>query len=180
VTSTEGGAGGTASASLVVAAGVAPPTIDKSFGRPIITLNETTPLIFTLTNPNPGTALTGVSFSDVMPDGLVVATPNGLENTCGGAAIAVSGGNKVALTDGGLAPGGSCAVSVIVTGITVGAKHNTMSAVTSREGGLGGTSSARVIVLPASPPVPTLSPWGLAFLALLLGIAGAFVYSRAR
>jgi fimbrial isopeptide formation D2 family protein/uncharacterized repeat protein (TIGR01451 family) len=177
VTSTEGGTGGTASASLTVAA-VAPPTIDKAFGRPIIALNETTPLIFTVTNPNAGTALSGVGFSDAMPDGIVVATPNGLENTCGGAAIAVSGGNKVTLAGGELPAGGSCTVTAIVSGITVGAKLNTMSAVTSTEGGTGRTASARLIVLPSPVPIPALSPWALALLALLVAAAGAFLFLR--
>ena len=79
VTSAEGGAGGTAAASLVVVAPpvVSPPTIAKAFGAASIAVNGTTALTFTLTNPNPGTALTGVGFSDTLPAGLVVATPNG-------------------------------------------------------------------------------------------------------
>ena len=59
VTSTEGGTGGTATAFLVVVEPpeVAPPTIAKAFGAASIVVNGTTPLTFTLTNPNPVTAL---------------------------------------------------------------------------------------------------------------------------
>jgi hypothetical protein len=180
VTSTEGGSGGAASATLAVEAGVEPPTIAKHFGRGIILLNETTSLTFTLTNPNPGTAFTGMGFTDPLPDGLVVATPNALASTCGGAAIAVDGGGKVTLAGGVLPAGGSCTITVNVTGVTVGAKHNVTSSITSTEGGTGESASARLGVLPSQPPIPTLSPWALAILALLLAGAGALLFSRLR
>jgi uncharacterized repeat protein (TIGR01451 family) len=181
VTSTEGGTGETASATLTVApAAVAPPTIAKAFQRRIILLNETTSLTFTLTNPNPGAALTGVDFTDPLPEGLVVGTPSALASTCGGAAIAVDGGGEVVLSGGGLPAGGSCTISVNVTGVTVGAKRNITSPVTSTEGGTGGTASARLGVLPSPPPIPTLSPRALALLALLVAGAGASLFSRIR
>jgi uncharacterized repeat protein (TIGR01451 family) len=180
VTSTEGGAGGTASATLTVEAGVEPPTIAKTFHRSVILLGETTPLTFTLTNPNPGAALTDIGFTDPLPDGLVVATPNGLANTCGGAADAVAGGDKVALAGGGLPAGGSCTITVNVTGVTTGAKHNVTSPITSTEGGTGGTASARLGVFLSQPPIPTLSLWALAILALLVAGAGAFLFPRFR
>ena len=78
---------------LVVVAppAVAPPTIAKAFGAASIVVNGTTTLTFTLTNPNPGIALNGVGFTDNLPAGLVVATPNGLASTCGGTVTAVAG-----------------------------------------------------------------------------------------
>jgi hypothetical protein len=162
----------------VTAPPVGPPTIAKEFGRKIILLNETTSLTFTLTNPNPDSPLTGVGFADPLPDGLVVATPNALASTCGGAAIAVAGASTVALAGGALPAGGSCAITVNVTGVTTGAKRNVTSPVTSAEGGTGGNAAARLGVLPSPPPIPTLSPRALALLALLLGAAGAILFSR--
>ena len=152
VTSTEGGTGGVAVAFLVVvpAPAVAPPTIAKAFGAASIVVNGTTTLTFTLTNPNPGIALTGVGFTDTLPAGLVVATPNGLANTCGGTVTAVAGSGSVGLANGGLPAGGSCTITVSVTGTTAGAKNNTTSAVTSTEGGAGGTASASLRVLAAA------------------------------
>jgi uncharacterized repeat protein (TIGR01451 family) len=152
VTSTEGGTGGAASASLAVVAppAVVPPTIAKAFAVPSIVVNGTTTLTFTLTNPNPGTVLTGVGFTDTLPAGLVVATPNGLASTCGGTVTAVAGTGSIGLVNGGLAAGASCTITVNVTGATGGLKGNTTSAVTSTEGGAGGTASASLAVI--APP----------------------------
>ena len=153
VTSTEGGTGGTASATLTVVAApvVGPPTIAAAFGAASIVVNGTTTLTFTLTNPNTGTALTGVGFTDPLPAGLVVATPNGLASTCGGTVTALAGTGSVGLVNGGLAAGGSCTLTLTVTGTTAGAKNTTTSAVTSTEGGTGGTASAALAVV--APPM---------------------------
>jgi uncharacterized repeat protein (TIGR01451 family) len=147
VTSAETGPAGTASASLTV---VAPPTIATAFGAASIVVNGTTTQSFTLTNPNAGTALTGVGFTDTLPAGLVVATPNGLASTCGGAVTADAGTGSVGLVNGGLPTGGSCTITLNVTGATAGAKDTTTSAVTSTEGGTGGTASAGLAVV--GPP----------------------------
>ena len=150
VTSTEGGTGGSAEAFLVVvaAAEVAPPTIVKAFGAASIAVNETTTLTFTLTNPNPEDALSGVGFTDTLPAGLVVATPNGLTNTCGGTVTATAGTGSVELADGVLPAGGSCTIAVNVTGTTGGFKVNTTSAVTSDPDVTGGTATASLVVVP--------------------------------
>ncbi len=181
ITSTEGGTGGTASATLTVTpAVVGPPAIAIAFDRPVIALSETTSLTFALTNPNPGAALTGVGFTDALPAGLVVATPNGLANTCGGVTSAVAGGGQVALAGGGLPAGGSCTITVEVTGVSVGLKRTASSRVTSIEGGSGEAASARLLVLPSPAPIPTLSPRALAILALLVAAAGVFLLFRLR
>ncbi len=167
VTSAEGGPGGVAVAFLVVveAPTVAPPTIAKAFGAPSIVVNGTTTLTFTLTNPNPALAppLTGVGFTDPLPAGLVVATPNGLASTCSGTITAVAGAGSVVLANAGLAGGSSCTITVAVTGTTAGAKLNTTSAVNSIEGGVGGTASASVTVV--GPPL-IAKAFGAASIAL--------------
>jgi uncharacterized repeat protein (TIGR01451 family) len=132
VTPAEGGAGGTATAFLVVVAppSVASPTLVKAFGAASIVVNGTTSLTFTLTNPNSGTALTGVGFTDYLPAGLVVAAPSGLTNVCGGIVSAVAGGGSVSQTNGALPASGSCAITVNITAVTAGSKHNVTSPVT--------------------------------------------------
>ncbi|HKV94335.1 MAG TPA: hypothetical protein VJW20_17435 [Candidatus Angelobacter sp.] len=147
VTSTNGGTGNTATANLTVAS---PPSITKVFGAASIPLNGTTSLTFTIQNPNTGVALTGVAFTDNLPAGLVVATPNGLSNTCGGTATATPGSGSVSLSAGTLAASASCTVSVNVQGTTAGVKNNSVQ-VTSTEGGTGNTSNASITVV--APPL---------------------------
>ena len=132
VTSTNGGTGNTASANLTVAS---PPTITKAFGAAQITMGGTTSLTFTINNPNTTLALTGVAFTDNLPAGLVVATPNGLSNTCGGAVTATAGSGSVSLAGGGLAATASCTISVNVQGTTAGVKSNTTGPISSNESG---------------------------------------------
>ena len=142
VSSTNGGTGNTSNASITV---VAPPTIVKAFGAASIPLNGSTSLSFTITNPNTTSALTGVGFSDTLPAGLVVSTPNGLTGTCGGGTItATAGTNVISLSGGTIAASGSCTFSVNVTGIAAGVQNNTTGNVTSTEGGTGGTATASV------------------------------------
>ena len=147
VTSTNGGTGNTATANLTVAI---PPSITKVFGEASVPLNGTTSLTFTITNPNTGVTLTGLAFTDNLPAGLVVATPNALTNTCGGTATAVAGSSSISLSGGTLASSASCTVSVNVTGTTVGVNNNSVQ-VTSTEGGTGNTSNASITVV--GPPV---------------------------
>ena len=172
---------------VVAPPAVAPPTIAKAFGATSIDVNGTTALTFTLTNPNPGSALSGVGFTDALPAGLVVATPNGQIGSCGGGAIAATAGSgSISLGSATLAANAPCNFSVNVTGTTAGMKNNTTSAITSVEGGSGGTASASLIVVvtgggPPSPPitpVPALRDWALSLLGLLILITASVAFQR--
>jgi streptogramin lyase len=124
---------------------VAPPSIAKAFGAAAIQVFGGTSLTFTISNPNTS-ALSGIGFSDTLPAGLIVATPNGRVGSCGGAVTATPTSNSIALTGGTLAAGGNCNISVNVIGKTVGVKVNTTGNVTSTEGGSGNTASANLTV----------------------------------
>ncbi len=152
-TSNEGGTGTTATASVTV---VAPPTLSKSFGAPSITVGGTTSLSFTVTNPNAATTLHGIGFTDTLPSGLVVSTPNGLTGSCGGGTItATAGTGTVSLSGASLAGGAACTFSVNVTGTSPGSQVNTTSSITSTEGGTGTTASASIMVMAATPTLAT-------------------------
>lgn len=126
---------------------VGPPSIAKAFGAANILLSASTSLTFTITNTNP-VALTGVAFTDSLPSGLVVSTPNGVTGSCGGGTItATAGSGSVSLAGGTVAASGSCMFSVNVTGTTTGNKVNTTGAVTSANGGSGNTATASIVVL---------------------------------
>jgi hypothetical protein len=123
ILSTDAGNGNTSSANLTV---INPPTIAKAFGAATIPLNGTTSLTFTLSSTNQNLTLNGVAFTDNLPAGLVVATPNNLNTTCSGTATAVAGSSSVSLSGASLAPGASCTVSVNVQGTTAGLKNNSV------------------------------------------------------
>ncbi len=145
VSSTNGGTGNTATANLTVASA---PAINKAFGAATIPVSGTTSLTFNLTNPNAGVALTGVAFTDTLPAGLIVATPNNLTSSCGGPVTAVPGSGQVSLSAGTLATSASCVISIAIQGATAGVKNNSVQ-VTSTEGGTGNTSNASITVVGA-------------------------------
>ena len=140
VTSSEGGAGNTASASLTV---IAPPAIAKAFNPAAIAVNGTSALTFTLTNPNGGTVLTGVAFTDTLPTGLTVATSSG--TACGGP-VTTTAPTTIALSGASIGTGGQCQFSVTVTGASAGQYTNTTGAVTSTNGGTGNSATATLAV----------------------------------
>jgi len=137
VNSIEGGSGLTASASISV---VAPPAITKSFFFPNVGLNQTTGLKFIINNPFVNSVgQTGAAFTDALPAGMVVATPNALSNTCGGTVTATAGSSSVSLSGGSISINGSCTIIVNVTATTTGLKNNSVT-VSSTNGGTGNTS----------------------------------------
>ncbi|HET7065108.1 MAG TPA: hypothetical protein VFI49_12610 [Rudaea sp.] len=144
VSSTNGGIGNTSNASVTVTG--SPPMITKDFGAATIVLKDTTSLTFTITNSNAVATLTGVAFTDILPEGLVVGTPNALTNNCGGTAAASAGGTSVSLSGATLAAGASCTMAVNVYGWALGYVDNSVQ-VTSNNAGTGNTSHATLTVL---------------------------------
>jgi hypothetical protein len=124
---------------------VSPPSIAKVFGAAAIEVFSGTRLTFTISNPNTS-ALSGIGFTDTLPAGLIVATPNGRVGSCGGVVTATPTSNSVALSGGTLVAGGSCNISVNVIATTVGVKVNTTGNITSTEGGSGNAASANLTV----------------------------------
>jgi uncharacterized repeat protein (TIGR01451 family) len=148
-TSNESGAGTPSTATLVVLPPPQPPTLTKAFSPATVRVGATTTLTFTLLNPNAATSLTGMSFTDPLPLGLRVATPNGLVNTCGGIAQAVAGSGALSLSGVSLPPSGNCFLQVNVRATnSTGVKNNQTTPVTSNEAGLGNRATASITVTP--------------------------------
>jgi uncharacterized repeat protein (TIGR01451 family) len=139
------GKGNTASANLRV---VGPPVLSESFGAPSIQLGASTSLRFTLTNPNSTTVLSGISFSDSLPKGLVVNTPNnGLTGSClGGTIAAGSDSTGISLAGATIPASGACTFSVDVAGIESGSQLNVTGHPASAEGGQGDATTASLTV----------------------------------
>src|SRR5205823_2745707 len=115
----------------------------------LITVGGISTLTFTIANPN-AVPLTGVTFSDTLMPGLVVATPNGLTGSCfGGTITAVAGTNTISLTGASIPANSSCTFSVNITGTAPGVITNTTSAVSSNEAPAGLAAQAVITVVPA-------------------------------
>ena len=140
-------------AGIAFDAAVLPPTISKAFGAAQITVGQTTSLTFTLKNPNTF-SLTGVGFTDTFPAGIATAVPVTTTNSCSGGHAGTTG--STSLTGGTIAAGGTCVVTVNMTGTTVGVKNNITSTVGSTNGGTGGTASASITVV-APVVAPTIA-----------------------
>ena len=108
-----------ASATITVIA-VSPPSLSKGFAPNTIFVGQTSVLTIRLNNNDADTNLTGATYTDTLPAGLVVATPNGLTLTnCGpGTASAPSGGTTITLANATVTPAQDCLVTVNVTGVS--------------------------------------------------------------
>src|SRR5262249_7113201 len=98
ITSANGGTGTTSNTATITV--VAPPTITKAFGAAFVPVGQTTTLSFTITNPNPTVALTGLAFTDTFPAGLVVANPPNATDTCGGTFAPLAGDTTLTFSSG--------------------------------------------------------------------------------
>lgn len=131
---------------------VAQPYISKVFGAATLSLNGTSTLSITLSNPT-AIAMTGAAFADTLPAGLSASNAGG---TCTGTKTA--SGSVVSLSGGTIPASASCTVTATITGASVGIKVNTIPA-----GGLtvtGPITSSSATATTASITVlsaPTLS-----------------------
>lgn len=128
-----------------------PPTSTAAFSPAGIQPNGAATLTLTLTNPNATQDLSGVAFTDTLPANLVVATPNGLTNTCAGTVTATAGSGSVSLSAGTIAAASSCTVTVSVTSSFTGSYTTSTGPVSSTEGGTGADGTAATIAV-ANPP----------------------------
>lgn len=162
---------GTASANLRV---IAPPTIAKNFVISPIPAGTNSTLRFTVTNPNAVYTMSSVGFTDTFPlapGAMVVATPAGASNGCGGTWTTTAGAGSVTLSGVSLAPGASCSVAVAVTAPVAGTYNNVSGAVSHVINAAtlsGNTASASLV---ANTPVARIGlqkrvsisntgPWG--------------------
>jgi hypothetical protein len=156
-TGTNSGTGGSATDTLNV---LAPPQIAKVFSPNPILAGGTSTLTFTITNPNQNTPISGVAFSDTFPTtpgSMVVATPLTTSNSCGGTFSPTAGAGSISLTNGSIAAGGSCTLSVNVTAPTAGTYANTSSAVTHLVNGVPVGTNTATNTLTVNPPTPSIS-----------------------
>jgi LPXTG-site transpeptidase (sortase) family protein len=118
-----------ASATITVIA-VTPPSVSKGFSPNTIFIGEVSRLTITLNNNDTNTNLTGTSYTDTLPAGLLLATPvNATVMNCGAGSVltATAGTDTIMLSDATVAPSPNCVVAVDVTGAS-GTYTNTIPA----------------------------------------------------
>ncbi len=127
------------------------PSISKSFTPSTIVKGATSTLGFSIANTANGNVdLSGISFSDVLPAGLSVADSSVTQ--CSGTLSVASSTRKISLSNGSLAPNGSCTFDVTVTGTTEGSYDNVTGFISSNEGGAS-TNYATAALKVIAPPV---------------------------
>jgi uncharacterized repeat protein (TIGR01451 family) len=180
---TEGGTNTTSIASAPLTA-VLPPSMAKAFAPTPILAGGISRLTFTITNPNPNDAISGVAFGDTFPTSpgamTVAGTPNPLTSGCGAPAFSpVAGAGSITFSGGTIAPGGTCTVALDITAPVTGTYNNTSGNVSHIINGLpvnGNTASASLAVNPPHPSIGLLKqvgtsasgPWN-SFLAIASG-----------
>jgi hypothetical protein len=155
-----------APASALAASAPVAPTITSSFTPSAIPIAGTSALSITITNPNASIALTGVSFSDTLPAGLIVDNPNGSSGSCGSSTglVANPGSNSISLAGGTLGKGASCSVSADVTSNTAGSYTDLTGAVSASQtaakpyaiAGTAGSSATLTII--GNPTIKISAP----------------------
>ncbi len=152
ITTTNAGSATVPAATLNVSSFATPGTT-KSFVTPIAR-NQASVMTIVLTNSNAG-VITGASFTDSYPAGLVnTATPNGATTCTGGVVTAVAGGNSLNLT-GATIPTIGCTVSVNVTSAAAGNYYNNTGFIATTNAGVGAGGGGNLLVL--APPAITKS-----------------------
>lgn len=154
-----------------------PPTLGMAFSSVQVPVGSPSGLTYTVVNNDPSAALTAVAMVDFLPPGVTVTSPNGLSNTCGGSVAAVPGANVVSLAGGEMPPGATCTVTVSVTASTPGVHVNNAGPLTTSSS-LDSNVASATLVAGSLAPIPTLAPWALGLLALLVG--GATFAARRR
>ncbi|HEY2091332.1 MAG TPA: hypothetical protein VGJ81_05555 [Thermoanaerobaculia bacterium] len=143
-------------------------TMSKTFNPSTVLTGgtSTTTMTVTITNPN-ASSVSGISFSDTYPAGLVPDAVGVYTCSAGTAAFTGSGWSLGNVT---LGAGASCSVPIQMHATTGGPITNTTSQVTGTGVPPGGPASA---TLNAVPNVPTLSGWLLMGLAMTIASVAA-------
>ncbi|RAI38862.1 hypothetical protein CH341_27050 [Rhodoplanes roseus] len=132
-------------------ANLSSPTIAAAFSPTAIGTGGSSTLTLTITNPNSGTALSGVAVAaSALPAGLTGSSP---ATTCSGGTATLSGGS-LSLSGGSIAASGSCTVTLTVTGTTAGSYSYT-TGVVSASGPLTGSTATTPTQLSVTGPTAT-------------------------
>ncbi len=164
-----------ASAPLTVVAGAI--TLSKAFTPAEVVVGSSATLVLILGNPGIAPVTLTAPFTDPMPPGLTITSPN--TGTCTGVTVTPT---VITMATGSSIPPGGCTIVVGVEVSAVGSFVNVTSPLAT-SGGSAPPATAP-IAAKASPyvvePIPVNGPFALALLLLMLGVAGGMQLRRRR
>jgi len=113
------------------------PIFNTSFSPDQIGPGSISTISYTINNPS-SVSVEDLDFTNILPVGLLVASPPIITNSCsGGIVTAVAGTSVISFTDGFLSSGSNCIITVNVTSSTIGTSTNTTGDLTSDIGNSG-------------------------------------------
>ena len=122
----------------------APPTFSVAFLPTTVAPSTRSTMTYTIDNSAESTGVSGLTFSNTLPTGMTIASPNRATttNSCfNGNYNATPGSNSVTFDSYRLAAGSSCTFSMDVLSSTVGSSVNTTSALSSSAGSAGAATA---------------------------------------
>ncbi len=161
------------------------PLLSKSFAPSTINAGGVSTLTVTLNNSDAVLNTLTAPLTDNLPTGVVIAALPNVSTTCGGvgAPLATPGGTSATLPAGRSIPaGGSCTLSVQVTGAIAGTYTNIIPAGALQTNFGSNTIPAsavlRILATQSGVPVPMLSSWALLLLGSVFTGFGAIAARR--
>ncbi len=162
VSSSNSGTGAGASATLTVNAPGSPILTKLSSPNPA-GVNQPAALTFTITNK--ATLTNDMGFTDTLPAGVIISTPNGLAGTCAsnaGAALvrtATAGASTITVTGVDMAAGAApCTVIVNIQSATPGTYLNNTARISALAGGLTAATLSDTFIVQATTLTKTFAP----------------------
>ena len=132
-------------ATLAVTETEPPLLVSMSFSPARIATGDVSRLTYELDNIA-SVAATGVSLSDTLPAGVVLAAVPNARTTCGGTLTAAAGDDDVSWSGGLLAVDSSCTIAVDVTSAAAGSYPNSTESVTSSLGASTTADAALTVI----------------------------------
>jgi uncharacterized repeat protein (TIGR01451 family) len=131
--------------------------VNKSFNPISVTTNQPSKVSIELFNSN-SVAATGTTFTDNLPAGLKVASPNNFSSTCNGTLTAVAGSTSISLANGIIPASvgsiGSCKIEVDVVSTSTGTYLNTILPLTvSSSQGTNPLKGEATLLISSSAPI---------------------------
>ncbi len=124
----------------------AQPSFNASFIIDEIGPGSTTTLIYTIDNTDPVNPVSDLAFINVLPAGLIIATPSQAISECiNGLLVAPEGGGTITFTDGRIAAATDCTIRLNIESSIPGTYTNTTGDLTS-DAGNSGTATANLTV----------------------------------